>query len=85
MSEPVDRLPWPRLYRVTLRGVAGELHVDSVLSWLGEYKAVAMAVEVHASGWIGPKRTWPVYSVKVEDLGPAPRNKDGTVGTGSRD
>jgi hypothetical protein len=77
-------MSWPHLYRVTLRGVAGEEHVDTVLSFLGEHKAVAMAVEVHASGWIGPKRTWPVYAVAVEDLGPAPKNKDGTVGSGPR-
>ena len=49
-------------------------------SSVGEYKAVAMVVEVHSSGWIGPKKTWHVYSVDVEDLGLAPKNKNGTMG-----
>ena len=47
---------------------------------MGEYKAVAMVVEVHSSSWIGPKKTWHVHSVDVEDLGPAPKNKNGTMG-----
>ena len=72
-------MAWPHIYRVTARGIMGEERVETVLSWLGEYKAVAMVVEAHAGGWFGPK-TWPVYSVDVEDLGLAPRNKDGTVG-----
>jgi hypothetical protein len=73
---------WPNLYRVTLRGLKGEERVDVALSWLDEYKAVAMAVEAHAGGWIGPKKTWFVYSVEVEALGPAPKTKDGLVEIG---
>jgi hypothetical protein len=78
----VDELPWPNLYRVTLHGLKGEKRVETVLSWLDQYKAVAMAVEAHASGWIGPRNTWGVYSVEVEVLGPAPRTKNGLVGLG---
>lgn len=77
-------MPWPRLYRVTLRGVKGEQHADTVLTWLGDLKAVAMAVEAHSSGLIGPKKTWPVYSVDVEDLGPATTTSRGTVGEGPK-
>lgn len=78
----MERIPWPHLYRVTLRGVEGQTHVETVLSWLREHKAVAMAVEVHLGGWWAPKENWPVYSVAVEDLGLAPANPDGTVGGG---
>lgn len=60
----------------------GEQRVDTVLTFLGELEAVAMSVEAHAGGWFGPKKTWGVYSVSVEDLGPAPRTKDGTVWVG---
>ena len=82
MDEHPRPMPWPHLYRVTLRGIKGEKRVDTVLSWLDEHKAVAMAVEAHGSGWIGPKRTWPVYFVKVEDLGLALKDKHGMVGSG---
>jgi hypothetical protein len=78
-----DQLPWPNLFRVTLHGLKGEVRVETVLSWLDEHKAVAMAVEAHASGWIGPKKTWGVYSVEVEPLGPAARTKNGLVDIGS--
>ena len=73
-------IEWPRIYRVTIRGINGEQRIETVLSWLGEYKAVAMVVAAHSGGSFGPKKTWPVYSVDVEDLGLAPKNKDGTVG-----
>ena len=77
-------MKWPHLYRVTLRGLNGEERVDTVLTFLGELKAVAMSVTAHTGGWFGPKKTWPVYSVAVEDLGPAPKSKHGTVGSGPR-
>jgi hypothetical protein len=73
---------WPHLYRVTLRGIGGETRIETALSWKGEHKAVAMAVAVHTGGLLGPTKTWPVYSVEIEDLGPAPTNPDGTVGQG---
>jgi hypothetical protein len=79
-----ERMPWPHLDRVTLHGIKGEQQVDTVLSWLGELKAVAMAVEAHASGWIGPRKTWGISSVEVEDLGPAPKAAGGVVGEGPR-
>lgn len=60
MTEFPRHMPWPHLYRVTLMGVGGETRVETVLSWLGEKKAIAMAVEAHASGWFGPKKTWGV-------------------------
>ena len=79
----MERMPWPHLYKVTLRGSGGQSEeVKTVLSWLGEHKAVAMAVEVHLGGWWAPKESWPVYSVAVEDLGLVPANADGTVGEG---
>jgi hypothetical protein len=56
--------------------------VKTVLSWLGEHKAVAMAVEVHLGGWWALRESWLVPSVAVEDLGLAPLRSDGTVGEG---
>jgi hypothetical protein len=80
-----DHKNWPHIYRVTLRGISGEKRVDTVLSWLNEHKAVAMAVEVHYGGWwAAKKKTWPVYSVEVDDLSAAPADEDGTVGEGPR-
>jgi hypothetical protein len=77
-----DHMTWPHIYRITLHGISGEKRVDTVLSWLNEHKAVAIAVEVHYGGWWVPKKTWPVYSVEVDDLSAAPANEDGTVGQG---
>jgi hypothetical protein len=78
-------MTWPRLYRVTLRGIRDERKQYTVLSWLGAPKAVAMAIEVH----YGPeirfwrrRKAWTVYDVEVEDLGDAPRQSDGVVGQG---
>jgi hypothetical protein len=76
----VEQAPWPHIYRVTLRGIEGQTRIETVLSWLGDHKAVAMVVQAHSSGWVGLRRTWSVYAVDVDDLGLAPRNKDGTVG-----
>jgi hypothetical protein len=78
----MERMSWPHLYRVTLRGIEGQIRVETVLSWQGGHKAVAVAVEVHMGGWWAPEKTWPVYSVDVEDQGLAPTNPDGTVGQG---
>jgi hypothetical protein len=78
----MSQMRWPQLYRVTLHGTKGEKRVDIALSWMGELKAVAMAVEAHSSGWFGPKKTWPVFSVEVEVLGPAPKDKNGLVEIG---
>jgi hypothetical protein len=80
MGEVTERMEWPHVYRVTLQGLNGEARVQTVLTFFGELKAVAMVVQGHSTGWLGPKRTWQVYAVKVDDLGPAPKNKDGTVG-----
>jgi hypothetical protein len=60
-------MPWPRLYRVTMHGIEGQGRVETVLSWLDAHKAVAMAVQAHTGGWVGPKKSWRVYSVEGED------------------
>ena len=80
MGATTERLEWPHVYRVALQGLNGEARVQTVLTFFGELKAVAMVVQGHPTGWLGPKRAWPVYAVEVDDLGPAPKNKDGTVG-----
>jgi hypothetical protein len=73
----VDRSPWPRVYRVNLRGIEErQTKVVLVQSRLGSYKAVAMAAEYHREDEVD----WPIYKVSVDDLGPAPTNPDGTVG-----
>jgi hypothetical protein len=74
----VDRSPWPHVYRVTLRGLAGDELVVTALSWLGDQKAVVMAVEEHHRRGL----EWPIYEVSTEDTGPAPREPDGLVGHG---
>jgi hypothetical protein len=68
---------WPRVYQVHLRGI-DEQQARTVLvqTRLGPYKAVAMATESHTEH----SPIWPINSVSVDNLGPAPRNPDGTVG-----
>jgi hypothetical protein len=73
-------MDWPHVYRVTLRGIDGQTRIQDALSFFGRDKAIAMVVQGHASGWFGPKKTWSVFTVEVEDRGLAPKNKDGTVG-----
>jgi hypothetical protein len=74
----MDRSSWPHIYRVTLRSIDGDEHVKGALSWLGELKAVAMVVEYHHSRSHRGKPS-PVYSVHVEDTGPAPKSAAGMV------
>ena len=79
----MGQLPWPKLFRVTLKGIDGETRSYTALSWIGPYKALAMAMQVH-TGSDGRRRqkAWPVYDVDVEDLGWAPKSEDGTVAEG---
>jgi 1,2-phenylacetyl-CoA epoxidase PaaB subunit len=73
------QMEWPHLYRVYLRDVADQHRAEyTVLSWLGGHKAVAMAVEEHCR----QPEAWSVYDVQALDIGPAPRQPDGTVGQG---
>ena len=80
MSDPqVPRSDDWRVYVVTLKAILGETEQHKVLSRLGPNKAVAMAVEVHfldaEAFW--DRTMWPIYSVEIEDLGPAPRDPEG--------
>jgi hypothetical protein len=66
---------WPVRYEARLHMVGGQVRRRSVLTWLGHEKAIALAVQAGAADG-------PVYDVEVEELGPAPRNADGTVAVG---
>ena len=68
---------WPRVYRVTLRSMETEGRSYDALTWLDSAKAVAMAT---AEFMRADPAGHPPYEVTVEDLGPAPRSEDGTVG-----
>lgn len=76
---------WPRVYRVTLFNLLGDERDDrTVLTFLGPNKAIALAVEAHYGADIRRlwgRQTWPVYDLAVDDIGPAPPNADGTVGS----
>lgn len=73
------QMQWPHLYRVTLFGLVDGQELSLVaLSWFDDKKAVAMAAEEHRRRSVN----WWIYAVRTDDLGPAPRSGDGTVGQG---
>jgi hypothetical protein len=75
----VAQIAWPHLYRVSLADIRGDQHSEfTIMSELGGYKAVAIAMEVHCED----RDAWRVYVVEVKDLGLAPTNPGGTVGLG---
>ncbi len=67
---------WPVRYRVTIRPVRGEPREFFVVTWLGPEKAVVMATHRDGRGYGTADG---IYDVTVDELGPAPRNEDGTV------
>lgn len=73
---------WPQRYRVRIRLSSGGSADHPVVTWLGEAKAIALAVAAHTRA--DPSGT-PPYDVEVDDLGPAGRTADGTVALESRD
>ncbi len=67
---------WPVRYRVTIRPERGEPREFFVVTWLGPEKAVVMATHRDGRGYGTADG---IYDVTVDELGPAPRNEDGTV------
>lgn len=67
--------PWPVRYEVRVHTLEGQVRRHSVLTWLGQEKAIALAVQQEDSQR-GDDR---LYDVEVTELGPAPRNANGTV------
>ncbi len=69
---------WPARYEVRVHALGGQVRRSSVLTWLGHEKAIALALQ-HDRSAGGDER---VYDVEVDELGPAPRNADGTISVG---
>jgi hypothetical protein len=74
---------WPVVYKVTLatQGPEQATVAYTVMTWLYEEKAVALAVE--ALYHFHPEAK--VYDVAAEEVGPAAANADGTVDLASAD
>jgi hypothetical protein len=72
------QLSWPIRFTVEIRRADGPDFPVSVLTWLNEAKAVALAV----AAFLRAHPTAKTYAVKVVALGPAPRSADGTVDVG---
>jgi hypothetical protein len=53
----------------------GQVRGHSVLTWLGQEKAIALAVQHEESR----RRDDRLYDVEATELGPAPRNANGTL------
>jgi hypothetical protein len=74
----VEQRPWPIRYEATIRlGGGGEARYH-VLTWLGEPKAIALAVERH----LHRSDAGRIYDVSLRELGPAPRTSGGLVDIG---
>jgi hypothetical protein len=69
---------WPERFKVMIRTRAGGEVRYNVVTWLGEHKAVAMAVTAHLDRH-GNTQTSGIVDVTVTDMGPAARSPDGTV------
>lgn len=69
---------WPVRYEVTLRSLEGGERKVQVLTWLGQEKAIAMAVADH----VRTPEASQIYDVSVRELGPAPKAAIGVVEIG---
>jgi hypothetical protein len=74
----MPQLLWPVRFEVTIRPSAGQEETYTVLTWLNEEKAVALASQRYLR--LHPTAT--VSSTDVTPLGLAPRSADGTVDVG---
>lgn len=72
-----EQRTWPVRYEIRLQMLGGQVRRRWVVTWLGVEKAIALAVQ-HAVG----DDDGHLYDVEVEEVGPAPRNADGTVTIG---
>ena len=70
-----EQRPWPVRYEVRVHSLQGQVRRHFVLTWLGREKAIALAVQ-HDESQRPEDR---LYDVELDELGPAPRNADGTV------
>ena len=70
-----QRLSTPERYKVVLLSVRGAPHGYAVVTWLGEKKAIAIAVSTHNSHPDADA----VFDVEVENLGAVHSGSDGSV------
>ena len=70
-----QRLSTPERYQVVLLSVRGAPHGYAVVTWLGEMKAIAIAVSTHNSHPDADA----VFDVEVEHLGAVHSGTDGSV------
>jgi hypothetical protein len=74
-----NQMSWPDIFNVTILDLAGNTYTYKVMSWLSDAKAVALAVEYHATVFPAPDKRGRVYDVRVKRVGPAPTNERGAV------
>lgn len=67
---------WPHRFRVTVHTRQGATFPYSVVTWLSQEKAVAMAVGAHQRRHADGHE---IYDITVDDLGPADRDARGAM------
>jgi hypothetical protein len=80
---PAER-SWPHRFRVDVVTSAHQTVPYLVVTWLSEKKAIALAVMAHVRRY-GLEGGGALYDVDVTDLGPVPRDHDGSMQLESRD
>ncbi len=73
---------WPKRFRVTVHTRAGGSASYSVVTWLGQGKAIAMAVAAHLRRHPESEE---IYDVAIEDLGQVARDAQGAMAFERRD
>lgn len=74
----MEQLAWPVRFEVTIRPSTGPEEMYTVLTWLNEEKAVALARQ----RYLRSHPTATISSTEATPLGPAPRSANGTVDVG---
>jgi hypothetical protein len=79
VDAPEDRIlkqrPSPERYEVTIRDLAGETWTYNVATWMGEPKAVALAVQRH----LATSGREEIYAVEARLVGPRDRRGRTTI------
>lgn len=67
---------WPQRFRVVIHIGPDASIPYSVVTWLAEEKAIALAVAAHTRRY---RETYVIDDVEVQDLGPAGRDEQGEI------
>lgn len=68
---------WPQRYEVRVHTRAGPIRAYPVVTWLGEEKAIALAVAAHV-GFFAEGLSREIADVEIDDQGQVGRTDNGT-------